>query len=237
MGLFNKKIKTDQEIKQEVIKKLKKQGISYNEKMLNELKINNVKVKAAEEVKKRALANMLVIQLACSIRNNENYTNSLLFVIQQMKNWNLKIEDLLPKEKLLLHNKFTQKDNPNEFTQQDIIDIVWTYECNWSLLWALDLITDKELIDASKLCNTERAMAISGMINGITSLRLRNIDKILEKVYLFYCYQWALDEKKNNPNIKTGNLNYEVVVERRRGLQWLIDEEKDWNNITLATFH
>lgn len=236
MGLFQKKIKTEEEIKQEVIKKLKKQGISYDEKILNGLKRDNLKLKTVEEVKTRALANMLAIQLACSIRNNENYGESLVFIMQQMKKWNLKIDDLLPKERLLIHNKFTQEDNSDEFTQQDITDIIWTYECNWSLLWALDLITDKELIDASKLCNTERAMAISPLIDSIAS-KLRNTDEILEKVYLFYCYQWAIDEKKSNPNIKTGKLNYEVVLERRRGLEWIINEEKDWKNIELGTIH
>ena len=56
-------------------------------------------------------------------------------------------------------------------------------------------------------------------------------------MYLFYCYQWAIDEKKNNSDIKTGKLNYEVVLERRRGLEWIINEEKDWNNIELGTIH
>ena len=32
-------------------------------------------------------------------------------------------------------------------------------------------------------------------------------------------------------------LNYEVVLERRRGLEWIINEEKDWNNIELGTIH
>lgn len=32
-----------------------------------------------------------------------------------------------------------------------------------------------------------------------------------------------------------GALNPEVVVERRRGLEWLFSEEEDWNDISLDT--
>ncbi len=233
MSIFGNKIKTEEEIKYEVIKKLKKQGISYSEEFLNEIKLNNITLKNVEDVKKRALASMLAIQLACSINNGENYGDSLMFILQQSASWSLSIDDFLPKEKLLLHNKYTQADNENLFTQQDIIDIVWTYEAYWSVIWALDLITDKEIVDASKLCNTERAMCISGLIPGMNLERLRSIDKIKEKVYLFDCYHWAFTEKNNNPNISTGDLNFEVVIERRRGLEWIIHEEKDWNNNVL----
>ena len=52
---------------------------------------------------------------------------------------------------------------------------------------------------------------------------------------LFYCYHWACVEKQIRPETKIGKLNPEVVVERRKGLEWLISEEKDWDNISLDT--
>ena len=42
-------------------------------------------------------------------------------------------------------------------------------------------------------------------------------------------------KKRINPDTPIGNLNPEVVVERRRGLEWLISEESDWYNISLDT--
>lgn len=236
MGLFGKKAKTDLEMKNDIAKILKKQGVSYSEELLNTLKVDNIKLKSAEEVKKRALTSMLAIQLACSV-NEGNYADVLLFVLQTMKEWNLTTDDFLPRERLLIYNKYTQKDNEIAFSQQDVVDIAWTYEAYWSLIWALDLITDKELINATKVCNTERASAISGFLAGIDSLRLRDTDRILEKLYLFYCYQWAFAEKKRNPDISTGNLNFEVVMERRRGLEWIICEEPDWNKLIMGTHH
>ena len=68
-----------------------------------------------------------------------------------------------------------------------------------------------------------------------TASRLRNVEKILDMLDLFYCYHWACVEKQIRPETETGKLNPEVVVERRRGLEWLISEEQDWNEISLDT--
>ena len=238
MGLFiksfNHKILTPQERRLKTFEKLKKQKIAVNEYLPLLQPGESVKLKSMEEVKKRALGSMISIQLACSIRNGEDYGNSLVMIRQMMNEWNISIDDLLPKERVLILNKFTQKDNTDEISKQDVIDIVWTYETYYSLIWSLDLIGDREFADASNICNTVRAVSIAGMINDIAS-GLRNTEKILDMTDLFYCYHWACEEKRIRPETSTGKLNSEVVVERRRGLEWLISEEEDWNQISLDT--
>lgn len=230
----NNKIITPQERRDKTIEQLKKSGITYNPHLPLLESGENVKFKDIEEIRKRALGSMLCIQLACSINNGENYAESLGFVMKKFLEWNISMDDLLPKERLLIQNKYTKEDCNDEFTRQDIVDIVWTYEAYWSVIWALDLITDKECKDASKVCNAERAMAISGLIPEL-DLKLRSVEKILDMLDLFYCYHWACVEKQIKPETKTGKLNSEIVVERRRGLEWLINEEKDWNHISLDT--
>lgn len=238
MGLFNKsfnhKILPPQERRLKTFEKLKKQKIAVNEYLPLLPPGESVKLKSMEEVKKRALGFMISIQLACSIRNGEDYGKSLAILRQMMNEWNISIDDLLPKERVLILNKFTQKDNTAEISKQDVIDIVWTYETYYSLIWSLDLIGDREFADASNICNTVRAMAIAGMIND-TASGLRNTEKILDMTDLFYCYHWACEEKRIRPETSTGKLNSEVVAERRRGLEWLISDEKDWNQISLDT--
>lgn len=238
MRLFNKsynhKIMTPQERRIKTFEKLKKQKIAVNECLPLLPPGESVKLKSMEEVKKRALGSMISIQLACSIRNGEDYGNSLMMIRQMMNEWNISIDDLLPKERVLIINKFTQKDNTAEISKQDVIDIVWTYETYYSLIWSLDLIGDREFADASNICNTVRAMSIAGMINNIAS-GLRNTEKKLDMTDLFYCYHWACEEKRIRPETSTGKLNSEVVAERRRGLEWLISDEKDWNQISLDT--
>ncbi len=242
MGLFDKlknnTIITPDGRRLKTIEKVKKMKIAYNEHLPFRAASSDIKLKDVETVKKRALASMLSIQLACSINNGEDYGQSLAFVLKTMDEWNLSLDDFLPKERLLIENKHTKKECEHEFARQDLVDIAWTYEVYWVLIWALDLITDKELLNVSKICNTERAMAISSTIEYLysaSSLKLRNTEKILDMLDLFYFYHWACVEKRVRPETEIGTLNSEVVAERRRGLEWLVCEEHDWNNISLDT--
>ena len=238
MGLFGKikinKILTPQERRNNTIEQLKKSGITYNLRLPLLEPGEAICLKSTEEIEKRCLGSMLFIQLACSINNGENYADALSFVMQYLERWHISIDDLLLKERLLIRNKHTVKDCTDELTKLDIIDIVWTYETYWSLIWALNLITDKELKNASNTCNTERAMAISQLIPQQIS-KLRNVERILDMLDLFYCCHWACVEKSLRPATATGKLNPEVVYKRRRGLEWLVSDEKDWNNISLDT--
>lgn len=238
MALFDKfksnKILTPEERRAKTIEQLMKQGIAYNPHLPLLPSGDKVNLKSPEEVKKRAMACMLSIQLACSIRNGEDYSQSLSFVLGYANDWKLSIDDFLPKERTLIQNKYTQNDSTVEISGQNVIDVAWTYEVYWALIWALDLITDKELVNAAKICNTERAMAISMLLVTVTA-RLRNVEKILDKLDLFYCYHWACVEQSLRPETKIGKLNHEVVMERRKGLEWLISEKKDWDEISLNT--
>lgn len=236
MGLFDKlgnpKITTPQERRVKTLERLRKQKIAVNEHLPLLPSGEVVKVKSMEEVKKRALASMVSIQLACSIRNDEDYAKSLAGAGQMMDAWDVSIDDFLPRERVLIQNKYTQKGNTDELSKQGVIDIIWSYETYYSLIWSLDLIGGKELMDASNTCNTVRAISIAQMINDIAS-KLVNTEKILDMSDLFYCYYWACAEKKIRPETAAGKLNPEVVAERRRGLEWIISEEKDWNKISL----
>lgn len=236
MGLFDKwkggQAVTPEDRRKKTIEQLKKQGIAYHPHLPLLEASGDVKLKSPEEVRKRALGCMMCVQLACSINNGEDYGEALAFVLQKLSEWNISIDDLLPKERLLIQNKYTKDGCTDEFTRQDLADIVWTYEVYWSLIWALDLITDKELTNAENICDTEKAMT-SAFVQ--PSNRLRNVEKILDMLDLFYCYHWACVEKQIRPETETGKLNPEVVVERRRGLEWLISEETDWNEISLDT--
>ena len=237
MGMFDKlkgnKLITPEDRRKKTIEQLKKEGVAYNPHLPLLESSESVKLKSPEDVRKRALGCMMCVQLACSIRNGENYAEALAFVLQKFVEWEISMDDLLPKERLLIQNKYTKNDCTDEFTRQDLIDIVWGYEIYWSLIWALDHITDKELKNAEDVCNTEKAMMISAFVP--SSSKLRNVEKILDMVDLFYCYHWACVEKQIRPETEIGKLNPEVVMERRRGLEWLISEEKDWNNISLDT--
>lgn len=81
MGLFDKfksnKIITPAERRNNTIEQIKKSGIAYNPYLPLLESSENISLKSTEEIAKRCLGSMLCIQLACSIRNGENYEEAL----------------------------------------------------------------------------------------------------------------------------------------------------------------
>ena len=122
-------------------------------------------------------------------------------------------------------------------SKQDAIDVVWTYEAYWSLVWALGLIDD--ISNAVEICDCQKAISLVSECGSLEEFKkqchVRDIEEILDMLDLYYRYDWACTEKRFNPQTSIGGLNPEVVVERRRGLEWLISEENDWFDISLDT--
>jgi hypothetical protein len=238
MGIFDKlkrkEIITPEQRRSNTIAILKKKGISYNEYLPLIEASSEISLKNHDVICKRAIVCLLMASCASTI-NFESDTNRL-DIIDLHKNYlnhfELSYDDLLPLEVLVIDNNYTE---------QDLIDTAWSYETYWDLIWALDLISDKEIIDATKTCDVDRAIAILNetckdyhFFKGMS--KLRNIEKILDMLDLYYCYHWACVEYRINPSTTSINgLNEGVVVERRKALEWLISSENDWNDISLDT--
>ena len=155
-----------------------------------------VTVKPFDAVCKRAAASLIMTQAALEI-GRQNYKD-VGFFMQMLGTYG--VRDVL--------NKTEQKLASGMFEQQDVVNVVWEYECCWALFWALGLVDD--IRDASAIC--------------------------LDMLDLYYRCHWACVQHKHiDPSCPVGSLNEEVVYERRRGLEWLISEEDDWHDISLDT--
>lgn len=186
-----------------------------------------VKLKSLDDICKRAVATLLAIQLACDIGENNDYEESKQLFTKLLDKYGVKGE-LLDKEKRLFDRTYTM---------QDAIDVAWSYEAYWSLLWALGMVDD--ISYPSDICDCEKVIKAVGDSKDyeefVNKCQLRDIEEILDMLDLYYRYHWACVEKQVNPDTPIGKLNDEVVMERRRGLEWLVSKEKDWNNISLDT--
>lgn len=227
LDVFKGKPITPEERKKKSINKIRTLGIVYNPNLPMVESSADVKLKSLDEICQRAIANILAIQLACDIAQGGDYEKSKAFF------WNL-IERYGVQDKLL---KKERKLFEGGYTQQDAIDVSWTYECYWSLVWALGLIGDIE--QANQICDCEKAVKLVSSCQTYDEFKdkckLRDIEKILDMLDLYYRYHWACVEKRIRPEVPIGNLDSGVVMERRRGLEWLISEETDWNDISLDT--
>lgn len=206
--------------------KIKKEKIACYEELPCVESSNKVKLKDIDQICKRAISSFLVIQLACDI-NNGQYEESKKIISKLLEKFNV-VDCVNKKEKKLLNGTYEM---------QDVIDIDWEYETYWSLIWALGLVDD--ISDASNVCDCDFAIKLFNESNSYEDFKnkceLRDVNAILDMLDLYYRYHWACVEKRVNQETSIGNLNPSIVVERRRGLEWLISKTQDWYDISLDT--
>ena len=201
--------------------KLKELGITCLETLPVLESSSEIQLKSIDHICKRAIACLLSIQFACDIEDGQNYEQSKCLYLKLLEQYDVK-DSLLAKERLLFsHN----------FSRQDVVDVVWTYEAYWAIVWALGFIETIEI--PNNICDCQKAVAIVSECR--KSCHFKNVEEILDMLDLYYRYHWACVEKRVRPETAIGDLNPEVVMERRRGLEWLIHKESDWNNIPLDT--
>lgn len=207
---------------------LTQNGISINEKL--PCFENNIQLKNIDEICKRAIACLITIQVACDINNgkdikSEEYKENFDFVKSLYKKYNVQ-DNLNSKEKRIINGTFSK---------QDAIDMDWAYETYWAICWCLSLVDD--IKNGSEMCDCDKA--ISFVLKSVSfedfksKCKLRDIDEILDMKDLYYRYNWAINNKYVDSNTKIGNLNPSNVIERRRGLEWILSDEYDWYNIKL----
>ena len=185
---------------------------------------DEVNVRNTDEIAKRAAACLLCVQIACDIANND-YEESVKF-----------FKTLLEKYGVL--NLLNSKENriiDGSYSMQDAIDMDWAYEAYWALCWCLGLVDD--LSDGSKICDCDAAISFlmntKSMKEFIDNCNIRSKEEILDMQDLYYRYQWAINDKKVNPDSSIGELDPSVVIERRRALEWVLSNENDWYDIDL----
>ena len=188
---------------------------------------DEVKLKNVDQICKRAIASLLSIQLACDIIEGNDYQESKEYFLDLLDKFDVR-DNLLYKERKLFDG---------DYTMQEAVDVSWTYECYWALCWALGLINKMGF--PSDVCNTKIAISFVSICKDYNDfkrkVKLRDVEEILDMLDLYFRYHWACVEHEINGDAEIKDLNGEVVAERRRGLEWLIQDEKDWNDITLNT--
>lgn len=217
----------NRERRQKTHASLRELGISYNPYLPFFDDSKTSQPKDLEQMCRRAMTALLVIQVACDVQAG-NYDDAKTFIEQKLADYGL--TDNL--------NQLETRIMTGQFSEQDVIDMAWTYESYWSLVWALGLIDD--ICDASTICDCDTAIRLVSQAESLdgfmASCRLRPVTEILDMLDLYYNYHWAVRNYQLHPeDTHIGNLNPSVVWERRRGLEWLLAEEQDWQDIELHT--
>ena len=226
----NNETKKQKNRRQKNNKLVTQSGISINENLL--CYENDIQIKSIDELCKRAISCLITILVACDINNgqdinSEKYKENFDFIKSLYKKFN--VEDCLnSKEKRIIDGTYSN---------QDAIDMDWAYEAYWAVCWCLNLVND--IKNGGEICDCDKA--ISFVMDSVSfkdfksKCKLRDIDEILDMKDLYYRYNWAINNKHVDSNTTIGNLEPSIVIERRRGLEWVLSDVSDWYDIKLNT--
>ena len=188
---------------------------------------SEVALKDVDVICKKAISTLLIIQVAHDSLNNE-FEKSKSYFSEEFQRFG--VEDYLNKEEKELWN--------GTYTKQSLCNITWKYETLWALLWALGIIGDDEFKVPVDVMDYMKAIRIIRECKDYDEFKakvnMRGIEEILDMLDLFYRYHWTTEDARLNLK-KLPKINGEVVAERRRGLEWLVSQEEDWNDISLDT--
>lgn len=202
---------------------LSEKGIATADRLMSRWDDDRITILDKELICKRVLAMFPVIQIACDIGKG-NYEEGLDYFKPMLKKFGV-MNSLNPKEQRIIDGTYSQ---------QDAIDMDWAYESLWALCWCLGLVDDMKEAD---VCDCDKAIGFvvncSSFDEFVSKCNLRNKAEILDMLDLYFRYNWAVNESKVNRNASIGNANPSSVIERRRGLEWVVTGGDDWYSMDL----
>ncbi len=218
------------ERKEKSIQILRANKVPYMEGLPAIEDVNEIEMRSAEEIAKRAISCLISIQVACDINSGENIEESREFFEGFLEKYKVK-EELTDNEKEII---FGSPD------RQEVINMAWKYEAYWTLIWALGIVDKLEY--PSQICDCNfaiRAVADYEDFNDfMKTVKLRSIEEILDEADLIYRYNWACVNARIHGENPPAGLDPGVVFERHWGLNWLIGKgtyNDNWDSVSTDT--
>jgi len=216
--LFQKKIKP-QIIKNRNTKKLRSSGIKVIEHLPY---LDNPDFREPKEIARRTLVLTALFQLHLQAPRR---------VIKKWLDKNGLLTNLNVEELEYLETEYS------ELPEQTQTDIYWFVKAIWAFAWIggfhnnLTLNTGVEDSLASLIPNIAKNEPAEKFIS---EFKLRNQVEIFEMLDKFYRAHWFA-RNNNLTEKKSDKVDLDIIMERRKALEYTVYKEFDWNEISLDT--
>ena len=220
-------MKSAEQRKQESIQKLQSLSIPYIDWLPTIETSDGLQLRSTELIAKRAIASLLIIQVACDINNEQFDHETHAFMVNLLNQFDV-MQYLTVKERNVL-NRFA--------SAQEVINMVWKYEAYWVLLWALGIVESLDFPDQIADCDFAINVVSScgSFEEFMHKVQLRDIEQILDQADLIYRYDWACVDARLKQQQAPAQMNASIVLERHGALNWLIHVEEDWDHPDVST--
>lgn len=185
--------------------------------------------KTQEDIARRAVALLIVIQYACDVAQGEDINESKEFIVNMLNRFG--VEEYLTENE----SKLLQADEP---TMTEAVNISWQYEANWVLIWALGLVDILDFPD--QVCDCNYAIKVVSSCETFEQFylktKMRNEEEIMDEADKIYRLHWACVNSRVNGQEAPRGMDESIVMERRRGLFWMMGHrDEQWDDITMDT--
>lgn len=188
-------------------------------------------IKSPDEILRRALAALLISQIAIDTANNNNAPVSARFFHTYVKRFGLE-DELTPDEK-----RFIAMEDPRtpEVPQQDAVQMVWRIEMCMPLFWACGLVGELSYPDTEADC-----IPLIRMIDSCKDfdalrekVQMHSDAEILDHADLILRMDWACVDALIKKEPISGGLSHDIVMERHKGFNWLVSAygAEDWDHV------
>jgi hypothetical protein len=118
----------------------------------------------------------------------------------------------------------------------DRVDFSWAFEAALPIAWALGRVPQldrpERLVDPATLIELIEPDDGEALV---ANARMRPLAEILDAADVIYRYHWAVRDAGLKKKPAPARLDGDVVMERHRGLNWLIGYEAEWDEVTTDT--
>ncbi|MDR0269719.1 DUF4272 domain-containing protein [Paenibacillus sp.] len=208
---------------------IQERNIPYLESLPELPPISDCLWKAQEDIARRAVALLIVIQYACDVSQGGDLAESKEFVMDLLQKFGVERHLTENERELLLDEK------PAE---QAAVNIAWQYEAYWALIWVLGLVESLEFPD--RICDCDYAIQVVSECESFEEfyqkIAMRTREEIMDEADKMYRLHWACVNSRINGQEAPAGMNESIVVERRRGLFWTIGRfDEAWDDISMDT--
>jgi hypothetical protein len=125
----------------------------------------------------------------------------------------------------------------DDLTEQERINLYWYIESLWTLVWAGKLIDDLPFDksvgnELASLCPALQRNEDGSKLS--KKMRLRSRDELFRMLDLYYRLHWWTRNSQLTGK-DTGVVRLDIIMERRKALEWVMDPACDWDNVEMST--
>lgn len=129
-----------------------------------------------------------------------------------------------------------ETDN-SDLSDQQLTDLYWYIEALWALVWVGGLIKDlpfDEGVNDSLASLSPNLQHNEDGSKYAHKMRLRSRDEIFRMLDLYYRLHWWTRNAQLTGQ-ETGKVQLDIIMERRKALDWVMDPTCDWDSVRQET--